>query len=260
MNIKAAISILLIVGSVSMTAFAEENSCEPMTFAPDYSLLHDCKNQVNLIFPGTSQEVADEVCNGKGIPFTKCLTDIEEKAYAYKRAANGGVIFDGFDCPMYDRKVIKPQTAAYICNQGTSDEYTSCVAELFRMGGLPFYSSKLPNGVALCRGGTRKDLNACIIEKYQSRRYTGAQAAIECANRLGLSHLVGTTSTTTQTSDADARAAREAYNRAQAERRAAEAKKQQQQQPQTPKQSEQKKTPAPGSSSSGSVIEDLPTL
>lgn len=253
MKLKSIFSILLMAGAFSTNAFAinyERVSCGQST--PDYALVNDCVNLINYIFPTTPLANAQTICKGKDFAFSKCVVDIHEKTKITLRN-NGAPVVYLDDCPMLEEKIIKPATAAYICENGTSDEYTSCVAELFKQGGLPFYSSKQPNGVALCKNGWRKDLNACIIEKYQSGHYAGSQAAVECANSMGLSHLV---SGTAAQANADS-AAREAYNRAQAEKRAAEAKRQQEQ---SKKQSEQKKTPAPGPTSSGNVIEDLPTL
>ncbi|MFM6926828.1 MAG: hypothetical protein ACKOX6_00095 [Bdellovibrio sp.] len=229
--------------------------------------LNKCSSYVYANYNPMYMSQSEDLCVGKGPVETKCLIDITEKTKVLSRDSNRKLIVDGFDCPKYDQKIMNPNIAAKVCESGTSDEYTTCVAELFQKGGLPLVSDSKPSGVSLCRSGWKKDLNACIIQAYQSGRYSGEQAATECGiayNRAaqGIKAVDG------KMTDADyeraARDARAAYNRAHGLTSPSEPQTRQaepvQQKQQTQQQSKNSAPPASSKSSSCDVIEDLPSL
>lgn len=263
MKFKALFSIVLITSFCGINAFAKTCLAPWEDLHDQYRkwTLNSCSSYVYANYKPMYMSQSDNICAGKGPAQTKCLIDITEKTKVLLRAPDRGLVLDGFDCPVYEQKIMNPATAARVCEVGTSDDYTTCVAELFQKGGLPLASDTKPSGLSLCRSGWKKDLNACIIQKYQSGRYSGEQAATECViayngGTQGSSAVDSKMIDAAPDEAANAKAAQEArdvYNREQAKKRAAEAKKQQQ-------QSSTRTPPASSSSSSGDVIEDLPSL
>lgn len=268
-------TVLLVTSSLfEQTAMAKSNP--PMYYQG--LNVYQCERTVKDLFPyfdevnKTSAQNDDRynneriqieaACKNNSSPyFVMCAMDLIDATYVGERNPSGGQLKWG-DYNIEGQTLRKVQTLEAVCGSAKDITYqnkVSCVSDLFLKGGVRMTSDdpSVMTGIRLC-ATNNKMLYKCITDRYQSRQYTGNQAATSCVNEFYPSAQAQPVRVDSKMIDAApdeaanakaAQEARDAYNREQAAKRAAEAKKQQQQ-----------SSSSSSKASSGDVIEDLPSL
>ena len=270
---KMIFSTVVLVASSLFEQAAMANSNPPMYYQG--LNVYKCERTVKDLFPYfdeknmTSDQNDDRynnervqieaACKNNSSPyFVMCAMDLIDATYVGERNPNGGQLKWG-DYNVEGQTLRKVKTLEAVCGSAKDITYknkVSCVSDLFLRGGVRMTSDdpSVMTGIRLC-ATNNKMLYKCITDRYQSRQYTGNQAATSCVNEFYPSAQAQPVRVDSKMIDAApdeaantkaAQEARDAYNREQA-------KKQQQ-------QSSTRTPPASSSSSSGDVIEDLPSL